>query len=100
MDTNLPASLVVSKPAVAVRRNGVLGAIANYLEVLKPLPSALLAFIGFAAAVIAGDGFHSPRLALVFVTVLIAAAGANGLTNYLDRFIDARLRRTCLRVLP
>jgi len=100
MDTNLPASLVISKPAEAVRRHGVLGAIANYLEVLKPLPSALLAFIGFAAAVIAGDGLLSPRLSLVFGTVLIAAAGANGLTNYLDRSLDARMRRTCLRVLP
>jgi len=100
MDTNVSAPLVVARPAVAVRRNGVLGAIANYLEVLKPLPSALLALIGFTAAVISGDGFLSPRLALVFVTVLIAAAGANGLTNYLDRSIDARMRRTCLRVLP
>ena len=60
MDTHLPASLVISKPAAALRRSGVLGAVANYLEVLKPLPSALLAFIGFAAAVIAGDGFLSP----------------------------------------
>ena len=100
MDTHLPAPLVVARPAVAVRKNGVLGVIANYLEVLKPLPSALLAFIGFAAAVIVGDGLLSPRLALVFVAVLIAAAGANGLTNYLDRSIDARMRRTCLRVLP
>ena len=100
MDTHLPASLVVVRPAVSSRRNGILGAIANYLEVLKPLPSALLAFIGFAAAVIAGGGLLSSRFALVLVTVLVAAAGANGLTNYLDRSIDARMRRTCLRVLP
>ena len=99
MDTHL-ASLVISKPAGAARRNGVLGVIASYLEVLKPLPSALLSFIGFAAAVIAGGGLLSPRLALVFITVLVAAAGANSLTNYLDRSIDARMRRTCLRVLP
>jgi protoheme IX farnesyltransferase len=31
---------------------------------------------------------------------LIAAAGANGLTNYLDREIDARMQRTSCRVLP
>jgi len=100
MDTHQPVSLVVVKPAASLRRNGILGAIANYLEVLKPLPSALLALIGFAAAVIAGGGLLSPSFALVLVTVLIAAAGANGLTNYLDRSIDARMRRTCLRVLP
>lgn len=76
------------------------GRLVNYLEVLKPLPSFLLAFIGFGAAVVAGQGQFTPRLALVLVTVLIASAGANGLTNYLDRDIDARMRRTCLRVLP
>jgi protoheme IX farnesyltransferase len=34
------------------------------------------------------------------VTILIAAAGANGLTNYLDRDVDARMPRTRCRVLP
>ncbi len=67
---------------------------------LKPLPSILLAFIGLCVAVIAGEGQLSPRLLLVLVTVLIAAAGANGLTNYLDRDIDARMERTSCRVLP
>ena len=100
MDTHLSASLVVVRPAATLRRSGLIGAIANYLEVLKPLPSALLAFISFAAAVIDGGGLLSPRLALIILTVLIASAGANGLTNYRDRSIDARMRRTCLRVLP
>ncbi len=72
----------------------------NYVEVLKPLPSVLLAFIGFATAVVAGGGLLSPRLGIVLLTVLVASAGANGLTNYLDRDIDARMQRTCLRVLP
>lgn len=72
----------------------------NYIEVLKPLPSILLAFIGLCAAIIAGEGQLSPRLLLVLVAVLIATAGANGLTNYLDRDIDARMQRTRCRVLP
>jgi len=76
------------------------GRVLNYIEVIKPLPSVLLAFIGFCAAVVAGQGQLTPRLAIVLVTVLIASAGANGLTNYLDRNIDARMQRTCLRVLP
>lgn len=82
------------------RRRSAAGRVVNYIEVLKPLPSALLAFIGFCAAVIAGQGLLTPRLGLVLLTVLIASAGANGLTNYLDRNIDARMQRTCLRVLP
>ncbi len=72
----------------------------NYIEVLKPLPSILLTFIGLCAAIIAGEGQLSPRLLLVLVAVLIATAGANGLTNYLDRDIDARMQRTRCRVLP
>ena len=72
----------------------------NYIEVLKPLPSILLAFIGVCAAVIAGEGLLSPKLLLVLVAILLAAAGANGLTNYLDRDIDARMQRTRNRALP
>jgi len=73
---------------------------ANYVEILKPLPSILLAFIGAGAAVIAGSGQLSPYLLLVMVTILIASAGANGLTNYLDRSLDALMPRTCNRALP
>jgi protoheme IX farnesyltransferase len=98
---SLPVNaLVRGKPVLSSRRGRAIGTLVNYVEVLKPLPSALLAFIGLGAAVIAGGGQLSPRLALVLVTVLIASAGANGLTNYLDRDIDARMRRTSCRVLP
>jgi protoheme IX farnesyltransferase len=82
------------------RRGVVIARVINYIQVLKPLPTVLLAFIGLAVAIIAGEGRLSPKLALVLVTVLIAAAGANGLTNYLDRDIDARMPRTSCRVLP
>ena len=72
----------------------------NYIEVLKPLPSILLTFIGVCAAIIAGEGYLSSKLFLVLITILLAAAGANGLTNYLDRNIDARMQRTRNRALP
>ena len=42
----------------------------------------------------------STRLYLVFIIILLAAAGANGLTNYLDRHVDARMERTRHRALP
>ncbi len=73
---------------------------ANYIEVLKPFPSILLTFIGLCAAIIAGGGQLSPKLLLVAVAILLASAGANGLTNYLDRDIDARMQRTKNRALP
>jgi len=72
----------------------------DYLEVLKPLPSSLLTFIGVCAAIIAGEGQLSPRLLIILVAILLTAAGANGLTNYLDRDIDTRMQRTKNRALP
>ncbi len=75
--------------------------IRNYVEVLKPRASILLTFIGVSAAIVAGDG--SPplsRLMLALITILVGSAGANGLTNYLDRDVDAMMERTRHRVLP
>lgn len=73
----------------------------NYIEVLKPRESGLLTFIGVCAAIIAGDGYPPlDKLLLVLVTILLASAGANGLTNYLDRDVDARMQRTRQRALP
>ena len=75
--------------------------IKNYIEVLKPRESLLLAFIGVAAVFIAADG--QPPLdvtLLALFAILIASAGANGITNYLDREFDAKMRRTQHRVLP
>ncbi|MFC2066547.1 protoheme IX farnesyltransferase [Chloroflexota bacterium] len=60
----------------------------------------LLTFIGLCAAIIASDGYLSPKLFLVLIAILLASAGANGLTNYLDRDIDARMQRTRSRALP
>ena len=72
----------------------------NYIEVLKPRQSSLLTFIGVCAAIIAGGGHLSLRLLLIALTILLACAGANGLTNYLDRDVDARMQRTKHRALP
>ena len=73
----------------------------NYLEVLKPRETLLLGFIGLCSAIIAADGNLSPStLVLATVTITIASGGANGLTNYLDREIDARMSRTKKRVFP
>lgn len=75
--------------------------IKNYIEVLKPRETLLLGFIGFCSVIIAAQG-HPPAgtILLATLTILVASGGANGLTNYLDRAVDARMRRTCGRVLP
>ncbi len=74
--------------------------IKNYIEVLKPRQSSLLTFIGVGAAIIAGDGQLPLKLLLIALTIFLASAGANGLTNYLDRGVDARMQRARHRVLP
>ena len=74
--------------------------VANYIEVLKPRASILLTFIGVCAAIVAGNGHLSLRLLLIALTIFIASAGANGLTNYLDCGLDVRMRRTRHRALP
>jgi heme o synthase len=75
--------------------------ISDYLEVTKPRATFLLAFIGVASAIIgsSGVGISLSRLFLIIITILAAAAGANGLTNYLDRNVDARMTRTQHRAL-
>jgi len=83
-----------------LRRGSGISRVKNYIEVLKPLPSILLTFIGVCAAIIAGEGQLSLKLFLVLIAILLTAAGANGLTNYLDRDVDARMQRTQNRVLP
>jgi heme o synthase len=73
----------------------------NYLEVLKPRETALLAFIGVCTALIGTSLQVSwDKLLLLIVALLIGSAGCNGLTNYLDRDIDALMNRTKNRVLP
>jgi protoheme IX farnesyltransferase len=74
--------------------------IKDYIDVLKPRESGLLTFIGICAAIVAGDGHLSLKLLIIALTILLASAGANGLTNYLDRDVDARMQRTKNRALP
>ncbi len=73
----------------------------DYINVLKPAETGLLTFLGITSAVIAARGYP-PTLVfiLVLVAVLLGSAGSNGLTNYLDRDVDARMARTCRRSLP
>jgi len=73
----------------------------NYVAVLKPRETVLLTFIGVCAAVVGAGG--QPQigwLLLAAFAILVGSAGANGLTNYIDRDVDARMKRTQHRPLP
>jgi heme o synthase len=77
------------------------GGFKDYLRVLKPRETGLLVFIGIVTAFLAGSGSLVPgKLWFILLTLLVASAGANGMTNYLDRDIDSRMERTRLRALP
>ena len=50
---------------------------------------------------VAGGGWLPSNLALlILITLALGSAGVNGLTNYLDREVDAMMLRTCGRALP
>ncbi|MCD6230729.1 MAG: protoheme IX farnesyltransferase [Dehalococcoidia bacterium] len=76
-------------------------AILDYIEVLKPRESGLHILMGVIAALVAARGNLplSPFI-LSVIAISFGIPGANGLTNYLDRDIDTKMRRTCLRALP
>lgn len=76
----------------------------DYLNVLKPKETGLLVFIGACSALVASAAMGGPFPVGTFILTLVAitcgSAGANGLTNYLDRDVDALMSRTCKRALP
>jgi heme o synthase len=77
------------------------GSLKDYLDVIKPRETSLLVFIAAITALVAADGALSTGLFLLMLaTVLLASAGANGITNYLDRNIDVLMQRTRHRALP
>ena len=84
-----------------MRAREATGRIWSYIEVLKPRETSLLIFISLCAAVVASGGDLSPgHLLFALLTVALGCAGVNGLTNYLDRDVDARMQRTRHRSLP
>jgi protoheme IX farnesyltransferase len=73
----------------------------DYTTVLKPVETSLLTFIGICSTIIAAAGYPSAKVfALTLIAILLGSAGSNGLTNYLDRDVDARMTRTANRALP
>lgn len=74
-----------------------------YVEVLKTRETILLTFIGLCAALIAGAAQPSLEvgtLLLATLAILLGSGATNGLTNYIDRDVDARMERVKCRPLP
>ncbi|MCS6767285.1 MAG: heme o synthase [Candidatus Nitrosocaldus sp.] len=76
----------------------------NYWEVTKPKIWYLLVFTAFASAVIAsrisGVDIDVPTWILLLASVTAGSAGANTVSSYIDRDIDAIMERTKHRPIP
>jgi len=72
----------------------------DYIEVLKPRETSLLVFIGLCAAIVAAGGTPATdRFLLTLAAITLGSGGVNGLTNFIDREIDSRMKRTRRRCL-
>jgi protoheme IX farnesyltransferase len=76
--------------------------LASYVAVTKPPSVLLLVFTALVPMIIAARGQPIPlRLFLVaIVSITLGCAGANTLTCYIDRDIDALMERTRRRPIP
>src|SRR5437762_890851 len=92
---DVPAG-AASAPGLAPR---TLRLLSDYVELTKPRVQSLLLLTTVATMYVAGD----PSPLLVALTCLggyLSAGGAAAINHYLDRDIDARMRRTASRPIP
>jgi protoheme IX farnesyltransferase len=78
----------------------IITSVRNYFEALKPRETFLITFLGISSSVIAGGWGEWGRITIAGISILLGSAGVNGLTNYLDRELDAKMERTRRRPLP
>ena len=79
----------------------LLTSLKNYYEVTKPRIWYLLVFTALGGYVVAAGRNIDPYMfILTIVAVTLGSAGANTITCYIDRDIDAVMNRTRLRPIP
>jgi len=88
-----------------VVKNNLLYTIKNYYELTKPNVWWLLVFTSIGAMIRAGgigNEFHIANeiILLVILSVTFGTAGAESISNYIDRDIDAIMNRTKNRPIP
>jgi protoheme IX farnesyltransferase len=88
-----------SATATAAGQRGARALAADLFALTKPKVQSLLLFTTVATMLVAGE----PSLSLVLLTCLggaLSAGGAGAINHYLDRDIDAVMRRTSGRPVP
>jgi protoheme IX farnesyltransferase len=95
---NAPAASTITgasaAPLAAARRLA-----ADYLELTKPKVQSLLLFTTVMTMEVAGNPPVS-KIALTCLGGYLSAGGAGAVNHFLDRDIDARMRRTASRPVP
>ena len=74
-----------------------------YFKYTKPRVWALLVYVGTVGSIMAAGAEVAQKLNLIFLaifTLIAGTAGAEAITNYIDRDIDSRMQRTAGRPLP
>jgi protoheme IX farnesyltransferase len=88
-------------PAARVHPEGLRQTIGAYVALTKPRIIELLLVTTLPAMFVAAGGFPDPWLAIAtLVGGSLAAGGANAINCYIDRDIDAIMRRTRRRPIP
>ena len=78
-----------------------MSSIAAYWEVTKPRLWFLLVYTGVAGYIIASKGnINTASLIILIIALISGTSGANVVTSYIDRDIDAVMNRTRLRPIP
>lgn len=81
---------------------GLARALVIYIEMAKPRSVLLLSYCALVGGLLAAgpSGAWSPALLLSMGAVILGSMGANSVTGYIDRDIDAVMARTDHRPLP
>ncbi len=76
--------------------------IGAYINLTKPAVTALLFLGGITGAFMSFQKVISEPAKFIvgMVALYLSISGANALSNYIDRDIDAKMKRTCNRALP
>ncbi len=102
-DAGKLAAPPVGAPSVAtrgpLRRAGVRQHALDYVTLTKPKVQSLLLFTTITTMYVAGDPSVG-RVALTCLGGALSAGGAGAINHYVDRDIDAVMRRTSTRPIP